>query len=150
EEGYAVDEAADGDEALFKATSWAYDAIVLDVMLPVLDGFKVLERLRKRKSTPVLFLTARDAVDDLVRGLDAGGDDYLVKPFDFLGVVRPPAGSCPASQGQGRRGHRDRGGRRRHPQPHGVPRRRPCAAHRPRIWAGRVACSASRRGRHAH
>jgi two-component system OmpR family response regulator len=83
EEGYAVDEAADGDEALFKALAWAYDAIVLDVMLPVLDGFGVLERLRRKKSTPVLFLTARDAVDDRVRGLDSGGDDYLVKPFDF-------------------------------------------------------------------
>jgi len=83
EEGYAVDEAADGDEALFKATAWVYDAILLDVMLPVLDGFEVLERLRKKKSTPVLFLTARDAVDDRVRGLDSGGDDYLVKPFDF-------------------------------------------------------------------
>ncbi len=83
EEGYAVDEAADGQEALYKATTWNYDAIVLDVMLPLLSGFEVLERLRKKAATPVLILTARDAVDDRVRGLDTGADDYLVKPFDL-------------------------------------------------------------------
>lgn len=84
EEGYAVDEAADGDEALYKATTWTYDAIVLDIMLPHLDGFQVLDRLRKeKKTTPVLFLTARDAVTDRIRGLDTGADDYLVKPFDL-------------------------------------------------------------------
>ena len=83
EEGYAVDEAADGEEALFKARAWAYDAIVLDLMLPRLDGFQVLERLRGEKSVPVLILTARDAVTDRVRGLDTGADDYLVKPFDL-------------------------------------------------------------------
>ncbi len=83
EEGYAVDEAADGEEALYKARSWNYDAIVLDVMLPRLDGFRVLERLRGEKSVPVLILTARDAVHDRVRGLDTGADDYLVKPFDL-------------------------------------------------------------------
>lgn len=84
EEGYAVDEAADGDEALYKATTWTYDAIVLDIMLPRLDGFQVLDRLRKeKKTTPVLFLTARDAVTDRIRGLDTGADDYLVKPFDL-------------------------------------------------------------------
>lgn len=84
EEGYAVDEAVDGDEALYKATTWTYDAIVLDIMLPRLDGFQVLDRLRKEKmTTPVLFLTARDAVTDRIRGLDTGADDYLVKPFDL-------------------------------------------------------------------
>lgn len=83
EEGYAVDEAADGQEGLYKATTWAYDAIVLDVMLPKLGGFEVLERLRQKATTPVLILTARDAVDDRVRGLDTGADDYLVKPFDL-------------------------------------------------------------------
>jgi two-component system OmpR family response regulator len=83
EEGYAVDEAADGEEALYKATSWTYDAIVLDLMLPRLNGFEVLERLRQKAATPVLILTARDAVDDRVRGLDTGADDYLVKPFDL-------------------------------------------------------------------
>lgn len=83
EEGYAVDAAADGEEGLYKAQSNDYDAIVLDVMLPKLDGWQVLERLRKTKKTPILFLTARDATADRVRGLDGGGDDYLVKPFDL-------------------------------------------------------------------
>jgi two-component system OmpR family response regulator len=81
EAGYAVDEAADGDEGLYKATSWDYDAVVLDLMLPGRDGWAVLEALRRGKKTPVLILTARDAVADRVRGLDAGADDYLVKPF---------------------------------------------------------------------
>src|SRR5215470_3773150 len=83
EAGYAVDEAADGEEGLFKATSWDYDAIVLDLMLPRLSGWQVLERLRQGKKTPVLILTARDAVPDRVRGLDTGADDYLIKPFEF-------------------------------------------------------------------
>ncbi len=83
EEAYAVDEAADGQEALFKATTWTYDAIVLDLMLPRLSGFEVLDRLRQQKTTPVLILTARDAIDDRVHGLDAGADDYLIKPFDL-------------------------------------------------------------------
>ncbi|HOB99154.1 MAG TPA: response regulator transcription factor [Verrucomicrobiota bacterium] len=83
EEGYAVDTAAAGDDGLFKAESYDYDAIVLDVMLPGMDGWQVLERLRRRKPTPVLMLTARDAARDRVRGLDTGADDYLVKPFDL-------------------------------------------------------------------
>lgn len=83
EEGYAVDTAGDGEEGLYKAESWAYDAIVLDVMLPRLDGWQVLQRLRKTKKTPVLMLTARDAARDRVRGLDTGADDYVVKPFDL-------------------------------------------------------------------
>jgi two-component system OmpR family response regulator len=81
EEGHAADEAADGEEGLFKATAWEYDAIVLDLMLPRLDGWAVLSRLRKTHPTPVLLLTARDAISDRVRGLDDGADDYLVKPF---------------------------------------------------------------------
>ena len=81
EDGYAVDTAADGEEALYKATAWDYDAIVLDVMLPKLDGWSVLRRMRVVKRTPVLMLTARDTVGDRVRGLDAGADDYVVKPF---------------------------------------------------------------------
>jgi two-component system OmpR family response regulator len=60
-----------------------YDAVVLDVMLPELDGWTILERLRATKATPVLMLTARDTNRDRVRGLDAGADDYLVKPFDL-------------------------------------------------------------------
>jgi two-component system, OmpR family, response regulator len=83
EEGYAVDSAADGEEGLFKAEGTEYDAIVLDVMLPRLSGWQVLERLRRSRKTPVLMLTARDAHRDRVRGLDAGADDYLVKPFDL-------------------------------------------------------------------
>lgn len=81
-EGYSVDSAADGEEGFFKATTIEYDAIVLDVMLPKVDGWEVLARLRKTHHTPVLMLTARDATADRVRGLDAGADDYLVKPFD--------------------------------------------------------------------
>ncbi len=81
DDGYAVDTAADGEEALFKATVWDYDAVVLDVMLPKLDGWSVLQRMRAVKRTPVLMLTARDTVGDRVRGLDAGADDYVVKPF---------------------------------------------------------------------
>ncbi len=83
EEGYAVDTAEAGDEGLFKAETANYDAVVLDVMLPRLDGWEVLERLRKQKRTPVLMLTARDGPKDRVRGLDTGADDYLVKPFDL-------------------------------------------------------------------
>jgi two-component system, OmpR family, response regulator len=83
EEGHAVDTAVDGVDGLFKAESSDYDAIVLDVMLPRLDGWQVLEGLRRRKRTPVLMLTACDATHDRVRGLDGGADDYLVKPFDL-------------------------------------------------------------------
>ena len=83
EEGYAVDTAEAGDEGLYKAESYDYDAVVLDIMLPKLDGWEVLGRLRKQKQTPVLMLTARDAPKDRVRGLDTGADDYLVKPFDL-------------------------------------------------------------------
>lgn len=82
EENYAVDTASDGEAGLHKATEADYDCILLDGMLPVFDGWEVLRRLRPVKSTPVLMLTARDAVPDRVRGLDAGADDYLTKPFD--------------------------------------------------------------------
>ena len=75
EEGYVVDAASDGEEGLYKAANWDYDAIILDVMLPKLDGWQVLGRLRKLKPTPVLMLTARDAVQDRVKGLDSGADD---------------------------------------------------------------------------
>lgn len=81
-QGYAVDTAMDGEDGLDKALFTDYDAIVLDVMLPRIDGWELLARLRKTKATPVLMLTARDRTADRVRGLDAGADDYLVKPFD--------------------------------------------------------------------
>src|SRR5271165_4970844 len=83
EEGYAVDTANDGEDGLFKAEGYDYDAIVLDVMLPKLDGWEILRRLRKTKKTPVLMLTARDQSRDRVKGLDTGADDYVVKPFDL-------------------------------------------------------------------
>jgi two-component system OmpR family response regulator len=83
EEGYAVDTAADGQSGLFNAQSCDYDAVILDVMLPKLDGWEILRRLRLIKKTPVLMLTARDQSKDRVRGLDTGADDYVVKPFDL-------------------------------------------------------------------
>jgi two-component system OmpR family response regulator len=83
EEGYAVDTANNGEDGLFNAEGYDYDAIVLDVMLPKLDGWEILKRLRKTKKTPVLMLTARDQSRDRVRGLDTGADDYVVKPFDL-------------------------------------------------------------------
>ena len=83
EEGYAVDSANNGEDGLFNAESYEYDAIILDVMLPKLDGWEILKRLRKTKKTPVLMLTARDQSRDRVRGLDTGADDYVVKPFDL-------------------------------------------------------------------
>jgi two-component system OmpR family response regulator len=88
EEGYAVDVANDGPQAVWMAQENAYDAIVLDVVLngaaPGADGFTVCRTLRGAdRWSPVLMLTARDAVEDRVRGLDAGADDYLTKPFSF-------------------------------------------------------------------
>ncbi len=83
EEGYAVDTADNGDDGLFNAEGTDYDAIILDVMLPGMDGWEVLKRLRATKQTPVLMLTARDQSRDRVRGLDTGADDYVVKPFDL-------------------------------------------------------------------
>jgi len=83
EENYAVDTASDGAEGLFKAQQGAYDAIVLDVMLPKLDGWGVLAGLRPAVATPVLMLTARDTVPDRIKGLNHGADDYLTKPFNI-------------------------------------------------------------------
>jgi two-component system OmpR family response regulator len=84
EEGYAADVADRGEAALWMARAVAYDAIVLDVMLPGVDGFEVCRRLRQDGVwTPVLMLTARDAIEDRVSGLDTGADDYLTKPFSF-------------------------------------------------------------------
>lgn len=83
EENYAVDTAEEGEDGLFKARQENYDAIVLDVMLPHLNGWQVLAQLRPAKKTPVLMLTAKDTVQDRVKGLDTGADDYLTKPFDI-------------------------------------------------------------------
>lgn len=88
EESFAVDTVATGTDALAAATATAYDAIVLDVMIPGVDGFEVCSRLRAGKNrTPIIMLTARDAVADRVKGLNAGADDYLVKPFAFEELV---------------------------------------------------------------
>jgi heavy metal response regulator len=84
EEGYAVDLTFDGDEALRWASENPYDCVVLDIMLPGKNGWTIVETLRKAgKKTPVMFLTAKDTVEDRVRGLNLGADDYLVKPFSF-------------------------------------------------------------------
>ena len=84
EEGYAVDLTFDGDEALRWAQENPYDCVVLDIMLPGKTGWQIVETLRRKNLTvPVLFLTARDTVEDRVKGLNLGADDYLVKPFNF-------------------------------------------------------------------
>jgi two-component system OmpR family response regulator len=85
EDGYVVDVARTGPEALWRATEFSYDALVLDRMLPGLDGVEVCRQLRAgRRWTPILMLTARSSIDDRVLGLDAGADDYLTKPFSFV------------------------------------------------------------------
>ncbi len=103
EDGYAVDEASAGEDGLAKALRCDYDAIVLDVMLPGMSGFTVLERLRVRKKTPVLMLTARTRITDRVRGLDGGADDYLAKPYELpellariRALIRRAAGTATA------------------------------------------------------
>lgn len=84
EAGYAVDEADNGVDGLHKAQAWDYDCLVLDIMLPGRNGFELLRDLRQSKKTPTLILSARDALDDRIRGLDTGADDYLIKPFSFV------------------------------------------------------------------
>jgi two-component system, OmpR family, response regulator len=104
EENYAVDVAATAEDAVWRGTGTAYDAVILDVMLPDGSGFDVLKRLRQEKCwAPVLMLTARDGVADRVAGLDGGADDYLTKPFSFdellarlRALLRRPAGERPA------------------------------------------------------
>jgi heavy metal response regulator len=83
EQSHVVDLARDGVDGLHLALEGEYDLIVLDVMLPGVDGFGILASVRAQKDTPILMLTARDAVEDRVRGLEGGADDYLVKPFAF-------------------------------------------------------------------
>lgn len=88
ENAYAVDTAADGDEATYMASINPYDLFILDVNLPRKDGFAVCSELRENgNAKPILMLTARDGVDDRVSGLDNGADDYLVKPFEFRELV---------------------------------------------------------------
>ncbi|MEI7297963.1 heavy metal response regulator transcription factor [Paraburkholderia tropica] len=87
EQGWSVDLAPDGEEGAFMVREFTYDVIVLDVMLPKMDGFALLRLIRSISQTPVIMLTARDHVDDRVRGLREGADDYLTKPFSFVELV---------------------------------------------------------------
>lgn len=88
ENGYAVDVAVSGAEALIWAAGGTFDLIILDLLLPPPDGLSVCRELRARGlQTPILMLTARDTVDDRVIGLDAGADDYLVKPFELIELL---------------------------------------------------------------
>jgi DNA-binding response OmpR family regulator len=100
EENHSVDLAFDGPAGVEMAEDYEFDAIVLDIMLPGIDGFEVARRLRRNKEqTPILMLTARDAVPDIVKGLDAGADDYLTKPFafdEFLARLRSVARRGPS------------------------------------------------------
>jgi DNA-binding response OmpR family regulator len=99
--GYAVDESGDGLEGLWKAETGQYDLLVLDIMLPGLDGFEILAKLRaKGIQTHVLFLTARDTVEDRVKGLSAGADDYLVKPFALSELLARVQALCRRSYAQ--------------------------------------------------
>lgn len=88
EEGFVAEAAADGEEGLYKALNWSYDLVILDVMLPVVDGFTLLQRMRAAgHAMPVVMLTARDALEDRLRGLNGGADDYLAKPFQMEELV---------------------------------------------------------------
>ncbi|MFO1059706.1 MAG: heavy metal response regulator transcription factor [Dongiaceae bacterium] len=101
ESGFVVDVAGDGEDGLALALMNDYDLLIVDVMLPGRDGWSIVAELRRRKNTPVIFLTARDAVADRVRGLELGADDYLVKPFAFselLARVRTVLRRGPARQ----------------------------------------------------
>jgi len=88
EAGFVVDQAENGEDGLRSALAHPYDAAVVDLMLPKLDGLSVIEELRRKKVlTPVLILSAKRSVDDRVKGLQAGGDDYLTKPFSFVELL---------------------------------------------------------------
>ncbi|MCC3704007.1 heavy metal response regulator transcription factor [Rouxiella badensis] len=87
EAGYVVDVATNGLDGLHLAQEFLYDLILLDVMMPEMDGWEVMRRLDKQLKTPVLFLTARGTLEDKLKGLDLGADDYLVKPFSFAELL---------------------------------------------------------------
>lgn len=88
EEGYVVDSSATGDEGLWYAENFDYDVIILDLMLPVINGMSILDKIRSQgQEVPVIIISARDSVDDRVQGLDAGADDYLIKPFSLKELV---------------------------------------------------------------
>ncbi|MDY1045658.1 MULTISPECIES: heavy metal response regulator transcription factor [Pseudomonas] len=87
ESGFSVDVALNGLDGRYLIEQQAYDLVILDVMLPGLNGWQLLKLIRQRGETPVLFLTAKDAIEDRVRGLELGADDYLVKPFAFAELL---------------------------------------------------------------
>lgn len=87
EAGYAVETAHNGLDGLHLAAEFEFALIILDVMLPGLDGWQLLQRIRRNSQVPVLFLTARDAVEDRVKGLELGADDYLIKPFSYAELL---------------------------------------------------------------
>lgn len=87
ESGYSVEVALDGREGEYLINEGQFDLIILDIMLPGLNGWQLLEIIRRTSNTPVIFLTARDAVEDKVRGLEQGADDYLAKPFSFAELL---------------------------------------------------------------
>jgi heavy metal response regulator len=87
ESGYLIETAANGLDGLHLVQESDFDLIILDVMLPGLDGWQLLQVIRRKSQTPVLFLTARDAVEDRVKGLELGADDYLVKPFSWAELL---------------------------------------------------------------
>jgi heavy metal response regulator len=87
ESGYVVETALNGFDGRYMIDEFAFDLIILDVMLPGLDGWELLKRVRSKGATPVMFLTARDAVEDKVKGLELGADDYLVKPFSYAELL---------------------------------------------------------------
>jgi two-component system OmpR family response regulator len=104
DEGYAVDAAAEGIDGLARARAWPYDALILDLQIPGIDGWDLLEELRITHRTPVLIVSARDALSDRVLGLDLGADDYLVKPFERVellarlrALIRRAAGQAQAT-----------------------------------------------------
>ncbi|ADE55031.1 response regulator transcription factor [Coraliomargarita akajimensis] len=101
EEGFATDYCGDGEEGLYKALHWDYDAILLDIMLPKINGWEVLKRIRDaQKETPVMMLTARDGIDDRIKGLNQGADDYLPKPFDLAEMIARTRAIARRSGGQ--------------------------------------------------
>ena len=98
EAGFSVEVAHDGVEGEHLALTQAFDLLILDVMLPGRSGWEILASVRRMSQTPVLFLTARDRVEDRVRGLEAGADDYLVKPFAFSELLAHPVAPSPAGR----------------------------------------------------
>ena len=103
-EGYRVETAQNGYEALGRISEGRWDLVLLDIMLPGLDGFEVCRRIRKQRNVPIIMLTARDATLDKVKGLDTGADDYVTKPFvieELLARIRVRLRSLPAARQEG-------------------------------------------------